>query len=255
MEKLQQNSKQFTQTVDLTKQLKEVIRKESETWYEFAVIAYEIYRTEEWRKKKYESLKDYIERETENKVSYEIFMHRVKMGETIKKYKLRKEEVIKLGWTKFKELATLALSIELENTELTGLIKEAQDKSYRELQDFVRKERLKRSEKIEQRKVTLKFTLFDEQDNIVKDALETAMGISGLESANHALVYICMEFLMHHTEDNKVINEIKEKVLQLEKKEEKIHKPHANKGKIRKEKQIDIEELLKESPDDSEDSE
>jgi len=221
---------------DLTRRLKAVIKQEAETWVEFAQVAEEIYRTEHWRQKGYDSPKEYVLKETEGKVSYEIFMHRVKMGQAIRQFKLKKNEIIALGWTKFKELAVLGLSTEGASREdMVDLIDDAKDKSFREVQEFVRKERIKRATGKEQKTVTINFRLLDEQDNVVKEALDTAMELCDTDNPSIGLVYICTEFLTNHSEDGKVVQAIKEKVMELSEPEQKApHKPHANKGKAKK---------------------
>lgn len=161
-------------------------------------------------------------------------MHRVKMGEAIKKYKLSKKEIVSIGWTKFKEIATLALSEEgASREEIIDLVENAKDMSYRDLQAYVRNERIKKTGGKETKTVKLTFKLLDEQDNVVKEALDLAMSLAETDQPSIGLVYMATEFIMHHSEDSDVVQSIRERVLELSKEKEAKapHKPHANKGK------------------------
>lgn len=232
---------------DLTKRLHAVIKQEAETWVEFAQVAYEIYNTEHWRKKGFSNLKEYVAKETDGKVSYEIFMHRVKMGEVVRKYKLKKEQIINLGWTKFKEIATLALSDEnMSAKELLDFIKEAKDLSFRDLQAFVRQQRIKKLNGEEQKIVTIKFRLLDEQDNVVKEALDAAMSLSETDNPSIGLTYMATEFLIHHSEDSSVVQAVRERVNEISKEVVKApHKPHSNKGRKKNgKKEETLDEIL-----------
>jgi hypothetical protein len=233
---------QTIQVTNITKALKEAMKKEAEGWVEFALLAEEAYRAEEWRRKGYESPKQYVERELDGRISYEIFMHRVKMGECIKKFDLKKNEIVHLGWSKFKEIATLALSDEnMDTDELRELIEDIKDRSHRDIKDFVRKERLRRAEgETIQKTSRITFNLIDEQDNVIREALSAACELAETSNMNIALTYICSEFLMNHTEDSNIVQVIRERVHQMGEKAQKKapHKPHANRGRKKREKSI-----------------
>lgn len=227
---------------DLTREFNELLKKESETWYELAVLAKRLYYEEEWRKKGYDNPKEYVEKEFNGRISYEIFMHRVKMGEAIEKFKIRKDEVIRLGWTKFKEIALVGLiapAEEFTRDNMLRLIEEAKNKSYREIADFTRKERLKYTRGHEGNKIAkITFKLTDEQDNIVKEALATAMAILERDNPVDALIYICSEWLTNHSEDSTIANIIRSQIDRVKEGASSTtvkHKEHANK-KARKEK-------------------
>lgn len=223
-------TKTITKKEDLTRQFRELLRVEAETWYELAIVAKKLYHEEEWRKLGYENPKSYVEKEFENKISYEIFLHRVKMGEAIEKFHIKRDEVVHLGWTKFKEIALLGLSTDIEGKELREVIKEAEGKSFRDVQDFVRKERLKYEKREVQRKVKLTFQLIDEQDNIIKEALDVAMTLLNSDNVSEGLTYICSEWLTHHVEDSEIVKRIKDVLPKPEKVKHKKHlKPEGSK--------------------------
>jgi hypothetical protein len=220
---------------DITKELKDAVKREAEGWVDFSTLAHEAYYSEEWRQKGYENPKDYVEKELDGRVSYEIFMHRVKMGEVIKKYGLRKDEIIGLGWSKFKDIATLALYDENMSVDtLKGIIEEAHHRTCREVQDFVRREKTKVEGGSVSKTAHLKFKLIDEQDNVVKEALAIACELAETDNLNVALVYMATEFITNHApSDSDLALAIREKVKSMQKEEAPVkHKPHAHKKKL-----------------------
>lgn len=224
-------SKQITS--DLTSQLKEAMKKENESWIEFCILAYEAYYTEEWRRKGYSNPKDYVQRELEGQISYEVFMHRVKMGEAIRKFNIPRSSIADLGWSKFKEVASLILFDEkMTRDDAVTLIKECEGRSHREIQDFVRKERTKIMGEQSTTIVNLKFRLVDEQDAVVKEALSIACELAETDNMSIALVYIATEFITSHAPaDSEVAKAIRAQVKQTQKEVKKKHKPHAHKKK------------------------
>lgn len=238
--KVVEKAKVKTMARSITTELKQAMLRESEGWIDFSILANEAYMTDEWRKLGYENPKEYVQKELEGKVSYEIFMHRVKMGEVIHKYKLTKEEILSVGWSKFREIASLALSDEsMERDNLLEIVKQAESVSHRELQDYIRKERSKITNGEVSTRVTLKFVLIDEQDNIVKEALNIACELASTDNISNALVYMAMEFIANHApSDSEIATSIRESVKKLEKEKAKVtHKPHANK-KAKKELEL-----------------
>jgi len=198
---------------DLTEEFRACIKKETEFWYESALIAYEIYNTEEWLKKGYLSARDYVENELEDLgISYRIFMYRVKMGEAIEKFELKKDEIVELGWTKFKDIASLLLERE-DAYEVDELISKAKEMSTRELSNFVKEERMKYRHEPIQKTTRITFTLLNEQGEIVNEALKLACEFAQTNDMNVALTYICTDFLMNHSTDNETINKIRDEVI------------------------------------------
>lgn len=218
-------------TPDLTERLKQVAKRESENWVEFCILAHDAYYTEEWRRKGYSNPKEYVQRELEGTISYEIFMHRVKMGEAITKFNLPSSRIINLGWSKFKEIASLILFDESMNRDnAISLIKECESKSHREIQDFVRKERNKLVGEQSITTATWKFKLIDEQDKVLKEALSIACELAETDNMSIALVYIATEFITNHAPaDSETAKAIRDQVKKSQKEIKKKHKPHAHK--------------------------
>jgi len=215
--------KQITKTQapkpDNTEKLKSLLRKESETWYDIATVAYEIYSSQEWKAKGYESCKDYVKAELAPAgLSYEMFMYRVKMGQAIDTYAIAKEELIGIGWTKFKEVASLLLTENFPVDSLQATLDTAKQLSREELQDYVRKEKVKHAKGEEIEKIlTIKFKLLDEQAEIVKEALHIAQELALSDNLNVALTYICSDFVMNHATDNDIIEALRSEVLKKSK--------------------------------------
>jgi len=215
--------KQITKTQmpkpDNTEKLKALLRKESETWYEIAMTAYEIYSSQEWKAKGYESCKEYVQVELAPAgLSYEMFMYRVKMGQAIDTYAIKKEELVGIGWTKFKEVASLLLTENFPVENLQTTLDTAKQMTREELQDYVRKEKVKHAKGEEIEKIlTLKFKLLDEQAEIVKEALHIAQELSLSDNLNVALTYICSDFVMNHATDSDIVEALRSEVLKKSK--------------------------------------
>jgi len=202
--KTMEKTKLELKVVTTTEKLKEAIKQEAECWVDIAVLAHEIYESKEWEGMGYESLKEYIEKELKNKISYEVFLYRAKIGKTIKKYGLRKDEIVDIGWAKFKEIAALAQDEE-DVEELKEVIEEVKDKSYREAKQIVDKKRGLKNETV--RKT---FKLNSEQEEVISEAIEIAKELAHTESDELAIVYIMAEFITNHApEDSKIAEAIR----------------------------------------------
>ena len=197
--KTMEKTKLELKVVTTTEKLKEAIKREAECWVDIAILAHDIYESKEWEQLGYENLKEYIEKELKNKISYEVFLYRAKIGKVIKKYKFRKDEIVDLGWAKFKEIAALAQDEE-DIEELKEVIKEVKDKSYREAKQIINE---KRGMENETAKITFKFNL--EQKEVIEEAIEIAKELAHTESNELAIVYIMAEFITNHAPENSKI--------------------------------------------------
>jgi len=216
-----------------TSLLKDLLKKENNLWYDIAVCSYNIYKNKEWESLGYASAKDYALNELEPYgLSYTMFMYRVKMGEAIEKYDLSKEQIGDLGWTKFKEIASLIL-MDVDIEDINALIERAKESSSREVADFVREQKTLYADKeIVAKTVKMKFSLLNEQADIVNEALKLALDFAQTDNENIALTYICADFLMNHSTDNEVILKLREEVLKRsEAKKKVVHKPHRYSGR------------------------
>lgn len=197
----------------LTERFREYIVREAELWYDCAVTAYEIYVQEEWKRQGYASCRDYVEAEfSDLGISYRVFMYRVKMGEAIHHFKIERSDVASIGWTKFKDIASLLLDDNYPLTEKNPkeLLEEAKTLSSRDLQRVIREKKAIYKEEVVAKSLKLTFSLLNEYGEIVEEALKKAKEISGYDDDNMALVFICMDYLTNHITDSKAVRKIKE---------------------------------------------
>jgi hypothetical protein len=190
--------------ITATEKLKIAIKQEAECWVDIAIFAHEIYENKEWESMGYENLKEYIEKELKNKISYEVFLYRAKIGKVIKKYGFRKDEIVDIGWAKFKEIAALAQD-EDDIEEIKEMIEEVKDKSYRETKQIVNEKRGVKNEIV---KIAFKFSL--EQKELIKEAIDIARELAHTDIDEVAITYILAEFITNHApEDSKIAEAIR----------------------------------------------
>jgi predicted RNA-binding protein YlqC (UPF0109 family) len=196
--KTMEKTKLELKIVTATEKLKEAIKLEAECWVDIAVLAHEIYESKEWEGMGYENLKEYIEKELKNKISYEVFLYRAKIGKVIKKYGFKKDEIVDIGWAKFKEIAALAQDEE-DIEEIKKMIDEVKDKSYREAKQIVDKKRGLKN------KIVRKFKLNSEQEEVINEAIEIAKELAHTDIDEVAIIYIMSEFITNHAPENSKI--------------------------------------------------
>lgn len=179
--------------VDLRQQAKDLLRQIDEAWYDFSVVAYQIHKEQKFLEWGYSSAREYCEEELG--IDYRTWMYRVKMGEAIERYGLQKENILDLGWAKFKEIASLTIKFDLEEDEVEELVEKSKDMSSREVANFIRQVRNEYADKPAITKVTLKFRLINEAAEIVEQALEKAKEMIDTDDDAKALEYICADWL------------------------------------------------------------
>lgn len=200
--------------VSLTEQMKSLIKKEAEAWYDVAVTAYQIYRNEEWAKLGYASARDYVTAEFEHLgFSYSTFMYRVQMGRAIDTYDIRREHVSSLGWSKFREIASFVLAYELKADELEQIVEEAKDLSVRQLREKISKMKSDKRGGRKERSKVITFKLLESQAAVVAEALDIASQLAETDSPSVALVYICTNFLLHRSENSETVDEIRKRIV------------------------------------------
>lgn len=219
---------------DLTQRLKECFKKESQYWYDTAVLSYQVIESEEWKRKGYASVKEYVLNEfADLGVSYQVFMYRVKMGEAIFKYDLRREDLEKFGWTKFKDMASYLMMGDIETEEIMEVIEKANELSTREFANFIRyKKKTYIGEHKDVPVMELRLKFFGDQIPIIEQALKLAFQFSQTDNASVAFLYIATDFLMNHSTDDEVISRIREEVIKkIEERRKIIHTPHNIRGR------------------------
>lgn len=223
-----------------TELMKSLLKKEAESWYDVSRCAYEIYTRKEWEKLGYASCKEYVLAEFEPYgLTYSTFMYRVKMGEAIEIYDIKKQDVASLGWAKFKEIASYILAFPSDSSTVDSLLKEAGEISSRDLQKKIKE--LKTTKAGIQREPihTFTFKLAESQAKIVAQALETAEELCQTDNPSIALAYVCADFLMNHSTDNETINKLRDEIVKAkeEQKKVKIDSPHKYSGRRKKAKE------------------
>lgn len=231
-----QKAKVEAKPQNYTELMKVLLRKEAESWYDVSRCAYEIYNRKEWEKFGYASCKEYVLAEFEPYgLTYSTFMYRVKMGEAIEIYDIKKQDVFKLGWAKFKEIASYILAFPSDAPTVDSLLKEAEEVSSRDLQKKIKELKANKAGILREPAHTLVFKLVESQAKIVAQALETAEELCQTDNPSVALVYVCADFLMNHSTDNETINKLREEIVQAkEEKKVKIDSPHKYSGRKKK---------------------
>ncbi len=177
-------------------------------------------------KKPYETFKEYVEQHLG--LDYRLAMWRLQNGRAIHQFKISAIKVANLGWSKFKEI-TSVLRAETTQAEVDKLLKAAEGKTFVQVQDMVKKERIEKAGGVHHRKVTMKFSFLDEQASVIEHALNEAKTLSNTENISLALEYICMEWLMNHNPE--IASDVVNKLHTEKKPPELAHKKHANAGK------------------------
>lgn len=165
-------------------------------WYDIVSMSYQLYLKNNWGD--YGSCKNYVTQElSKYGVTYSKFMYRVKLGKVIADYNIKKEDVLSLGWSKFSAIANIirhnpALDIKV-------LLAEAAQLS---LKDLKRKYDASK-------RTALTLNIPTEYVEFVNQALEAACDLAGTTSLGQGLVYLCADFLLNCSMDNRVVNAIR----------------------------------------------
>ena len=161
-------------------------------------------------------------------------MYRRQIGETIVKYTLNKDLVIKVGgWLKFKELTCLFTEgIVTTDKEFEELVDKVEDLTHEQTKELVKAER--QGKGIEPADIKwYKFRATEDQVPVFDMAIKEAMEVLGTNNPTLGWELICTEFLINKS--NGISKEIvKELVMKDEKEPRFKRKEPAHKGKKRK---------------------
>ena len=197
-------------------ELRRAIDKLEESRFDVAVAFYMAYTCIEnglkvWELLGYPSFKEYVY--DEFGFEYRNAMYYVKIGENIVSHGIDKQTFDKIGWSKFK-LIMGVLSSDLTKIQVEKLIKVVSKMSVRELKKFIDEKNFEKIidegnsviEKVVRCKMV--FTLTNEQADVVKQAINRAMEIGGLDNESMALELICVEYLFGEGKNaNKILSE------------------------------------------------
>jgi len=186
---------------DIRKQIKNLLETIEQSWFEISILLSDTYYGELYKKWGYESFEDYAKAELD--MEYRSAMFRVQVGKTINDLNITKQQIGELGWTKFKELTYILKEKDLTKEHMENLFNEVKDMSFRETKEFIKQVRIEQEtgepgQSV--KKTVMKFKFTNEQEEVVQHAVDEAMGIMEVDNENLALEYICMEWMMNHSE-------------------------------------------------------
>jgi len=167
--------------------------------------------------KEYDSFQQYIE-SPELEFQYRKAMYLIKIWDQLRNKRGIPLEVIRnKGWSKLKEIASIAQEEAIETSDIVDLIEDSSGitvETVRERALTLRSKAIKDGRKIE-KVVRITFNLFEEQAENLKTALELSEKISTSEKSGANLDYICTSFIASHVHGDKR-EEIKRLVKELE---------------------------------------
>ena len=166
--------------------VKELLENIDSNWFSLSLELNSIYQGKEFEEWNYESFRDYIELELQ--LEYRIAMYRVKISQAITDYNIDKEEVLEIGWTKFKELIPFLTKDKRKRAKLFKLAKEL---TVRELQAKLREAKGGGKEQ----SISYSFKFNPEQSEIINEALEIGAGVFKTQDKNRVLEAIVSEWL------------------------------------------------------------
>jgi hypothetical protein len=157
---------------------------------DFAQLLSEAYHKEFHLQWGYETWEEYCNSELD--VHYRKAMYYVDIWDKVKQLELPKKDVVKLGWTKMKDLAAV---ITEENAK--EWMKKAKKMTSRELTEAVKKVRRKDTTGVDLPTMTtwsLKMT--EAEVNVITEATETAKKMVGNDNTVTALELICQDWML-----------------------------------------------------------
>jgi len=229
---------------DIRQHIVDLINLKEKTWFEICELAAEIYDSgiyTTWKDRDsglyYQKAQEYAKDELG--MEYRTFMWCVQMGHTIKHLGLKKEQIDRLSWTKFKELSSL-LREDMSKEEISHLFDEMKDKTFREVQEFVKQMRLSREGEGPLPKLyKWTFELDEEQNRVFEEAQEISKELFQTTDKTKAFEGIITDFVINNDPERaaQIIPLLQKRVPETPKVK---HNTHAQKG--RKKSKPDTEE-------------
>lgn len=233
---------------DSFKEAKRCIDTIKESWFDFSVIVAEIYESDAYEKKGYESFADCAKAEWG--LEYRSAMNRVNAGLAIKEHGITKKMAKDTGWTNFMEVTSL-FEPGMKKREIEGYIKKAGKMTHDEIQRFKQEVRHKRVGGEVQRRVKMIFQFLNEQADAVQAILDRGREQFGLTDDDIVLEYILTDWDTLVSDKGKIkpsiMKKLKGKPSDAEE-EEEAPKPKRKKRADTKKKKATEEE----EPDDDE---
>ena len=209
----------------LRNEMKALINLVEQAWYKFSTNIVEIYDNKKYIEWGYDSFEDYVEQDLG--IPYRIANWKLNAGKKILLLGITEKEVDKIGYTKFKEVASI-MKASMSKDEISDLLNKARTTSLREIQQYVKAIRLSQQgdgKRMPLQAVKFKFTI-DQLEvlglgiSVAKETVETTFDEVALE-------YIIRDWLLHTTGGTK-----DDRVIMSEYYDDKVaHKTHINKEK------------------------
>jgi len=184
--KTKKKAETVVNTDDRRGYVKELLENIDSNWFSLSLELNTIYEGKEFEEWGFESFRDYVELELQ--LEYRVAMYRVKIAQAIMEFDIDKDEVLEIGWTKFKELIPFLTKDKRKRAKLFKLAKEL---TVRELQAKLKE--AKGGGKEQSISYTFKFN--PEQSEIINEALEIGAGVFKTNDKNRIMEAIVSEWI------------------------------------------------------------
>lgn len=220
-----------------------------ESWFNFSVDAATVYDDDLFKEKGCEKFADdkhpevsYIHKFLPG-LSARVALWRVQIGQAIKKFGLTSDQCSGMGWSKFKELASLMLRDGVTEKQVGEWIEYAQNHTFKEVAEYVKRKKTQRGGE-DKEIVTISHRYTDEQAKVIEKAEEMAMTMLELDPAkpnskNRASEFIHLHFLQYN--DPKQVEGLKKHLSAVPEPVATPRKQYAQKGKNAKPKAEKVE--------------
>ena len=210
----------------LRDEMKALINLVEQAWYKFSINIVEIYDSKKYIEWGYDSFEDYVVQDLG--IPYRIANWKLNAGKKILQLGISETQVDKIGYTKFKEVASL-MKADTTQEEISDLLDKARTKPLREIQQYVKAMRLQQQSDGKILPLnTIKFRMTLDQLEILGLGLSAAKEVVDTTYDEVALEYIVRDWLLHLVQDTNY-EEVKSTMSKYY--DDKVaHKTHINKG-------------------------
>lgn len=158
---------------------------------------YEVYESEIYKSWGFEDFKSYVDQELP--VEYRVAMWYRQMGKVMNLFGITQQQVDEIGWTSFKELATL-ITDKTDKSKVVSFLAYAKAHSFREVAEYVRKEKAKVHGKVAEERFSISLTFNKDQHAVYQEVLSESKALADTENDALAIEYALSEWLANHKE-------------------------------------------------------
>jgi len=187
--KTKSNKKTSIQFKDVKDTIKGLVQSIDNNWYDLAKELHEVYDTNMFTYWGYNTFRDYVEDDL--KLEYRTAAYRVKIGWAIKEYGIRRNTVLDLGWTKFKEIIPYFSEDDTKNQKLIEMAKEL---TVKELQVALKKNKASKK----QDTIKMSFSFNQEQADILDEAFKLGEAMLKTTDKSRILEAIISDWLANN---------------------------------------------------------